>query len=730
MTKNIVFTSFYFLIASIAMFSQGSSSQIGSNIFGLSPGDQFGSPISMSADGNMVAISARNSDANGVLSGQVRIFENIAGNWIQKGSNLDGRLSGDRYGVSLALNADGSVITIGTPNADNASGENAGMASVYVYDGNDWVQIGSDLLGSEPSDFFGHYLSINDSGTIIAVGSIGGSGRVRVYENNGGNWVQQGSTVEAQSSGGYFGVAVELNAAGDIMVIGASGDHSNGNASGQAYVYGYSGTEWTQIGNSLEAEFSGDQMGSSVSINAAGNVVASSARFNPGTTFDMGHVRIYENVGGQWLQLGEDIDGENSGDKIGNIALDETGLVIGIATGNNSDNGFSAGHARVFQFISGNWIQVLADIDGDLPEDVFGSGFDMNRTANVLAGGSILNDTNGNNTGKAQIFGFIREGVPSISCPNSVIQEIDFGACTAVVTFPDATATDPEDGALPVHLIAGLPSGSEFPIGNTTVTFEATDSNGNSNTCSFTITVFEEVPPVPAVDPLDDLTAECEVATLPTPTGTDNCSATVSITNNAVLPITTQGTTVITWTYDDGNGNTTTQNQNIILQDITPPSVTCPPDLIIMAPFGATFIELESYVNSNASDNCGGVVTSVQDPVAGTQVDVGTTITVTITNTDEANNMAQCTFEITVEPGLSIDDISEETFILYPNPTSDYVKISGLTDSVNYKIYSISGTVLGTGVVANNEKISVQSLSAGTYFLVLEDSQVIKIVKK
>jgi len=81
-------------------------------------------------------------------------------------------------------------------------------------------------------------------------------------------------------------------------------------------------------------------------------------------------------------------------------------------------------------------------------------------------------------------------------------------------------------------------------------------------------------------------------------------------------------------------------------------------------------------------------------------------------------------------PPLSTDDFDAVTIVAHPNPTSDYVKISGLTDSVNYKIYSISGTVLGTGVVANNEKISVQYLSAGTYFLVLDDSKVIKIVKK
>jgi len=92
-----------------------------------------------------------------------------------------------------------------------------------------------------------------------------------------------------------------------------------------------------------------------------------------------------------------------------------------------------------------------------------------------------------------------------------------------------------------------------------------------------------------------------------------------------------------------------------------------------------------------------------------------------------AENFKISMFEL---PPLSIEDFNVENISALPNPTSDFVEISGLTEPVNYTIYNISGAVLGKGIVANNEKISVQYLSAGTYFLVLDDSKVIKIVKK
>ncbi|WP_405377001.1 HYR domain-containing protein [Nonlabens sp. Asnod3-A02] len=147
---------------------------------------------------------------------------------------------------------------------------------------------------------------------------------------------------------------------------------------------------------------------------------------------------------------------------------------------------------------------------------------------------------------------------------------------------------------------AGLASGSTFPVGTTTNTFSVTDAGGNTSTCSFDVVVTDSEAPVADATALTDVTAECEVTSLTAPTATDNCTATVTVTNDATLPISTQGTTVVTWTYDDGNGNTSTQTQNVIIDDVTAPVVTCPSDVLITCSDSAVV----NYVLPTVTDNC------------------------------------------------------------------------------------------------------------------------------
>ncbi|MDO6792572.1 gliding motility-associated C-terminal domain-containing protein, partial [Tamlana sp. 1_MG-2023] len=71
-------------------------------------------------------------------------------------------------------------------------------------------------------------------------------------------------------------------------------------------------------------------------------------------------------------------------------------------------------------------------------------------------------------------------------------QTVDSGLSTAVVTFTSPVGTD-NCAVDTTTQIAGLPSGSAFPIGSTTVTFEVRDISGNTATCSFNITVEAEV---------------------------------------------------------------------------------------------------------------------------------------------------------------------------------------------------------------------------------------------
>ncbi|MCB9213498.1 MAG: HYR domain-containing protein [Alteromonas sp.] len=115
---------------------------------------------------------------------------------------------------------------------------------------------------------------------------------------------------------------------------------------------------------------------------------------------------------------------------------------------------------------------------------------------------------------------------PVIACAMDVVVNNDPGVCGAAVSFPDALATD-ACGIASVIQTMGATSGSTFPIGTTTIEFTATDNGGNTNTCSFTITVNDVEDPTitcGADVSVDNDSGVCGAnVAVPPPTAMDNC---------------------------------------------------------------------------------------------------------------------------------------------------------------------------------------------------------------
>ncbi|MBW2939095.1 HYR domain-containing protein, partial [Aureisphaera sp. CAU 1614] len=99
---------------------------------------------------------------------------------------------------------------------------------------------------------------------------------------------------------------------------------------------------------------------------------------------------------------------------------------------------------------------------------------------------------------------------PVMACPADIMANTDAGQCSAVVTYADASAIDACGIASVVQTSPDplvLSSGDAFPVGTTTVTFTATDVNGNTSTCSFDIIVEDNEDPVIACQ---DITVELD----------------------------------------------------------------------------------------------------------------------------------------------------------------------------------------------------------------------------
>ena len=104
--------------------------QIGHDIDGEAAYDYSGSSVSLSSDGSIVAIGAKENDGNGTESGHVRIYQNISGTWTQIGDDIDGEAARDYSGSSVSLSSDGSVVAIGAYGNDG-NGSDSGHVRIY-----------------------------------------------------------------------------------------------------------------------------------------------------------------------------------------------------------------------------------------------------------------------------------------------------------------------------------------------------------------------------------------------------------------------------------------------------------------------------------------------------------------------------------------------------------------------------------------------------------------------
>src|SRR5207244_6892674 len=93
------------------------------------------------------------------------------------------------------------------------------------------------------------------------------------------------------------------------------------------------------------------------------------------------------------------------------------------------------------------------------------------------------NDAHSNTGSANQLVTVIDNTPPTISCQANIIADFDPAVNGAVVTYTAPVGTD--NCPSTTTQIAGLPSGSTFPVGTTTNTFKVTDGAGLTATCSF-----------------------------------------------------------------------------------------------------------------------------------------------------------------------------------------------------------------------------------------------------
>ena len=384
--------------------------QLGIDLYGEAGGDKSGWSVSLSADSKTVAIGASGNNENGTDSGHVRVYNFNGTGWVQKGGNIIGEFADDQSGYSVSLNDNGTIVAIGAIYNDG-TGSNSGHVRVYNFNNGSWDQLGADIDGEIAGDQSGYSVSLSDDGTTVAIGAKynGGngysSGHVRVYELNDTNWVQKGTDIDGEAVDDWSGSSVSLSADGTTVAIGATGNDENGTNSGHVRVYNFNGTGWVQKGGNIDGKSEYDWSGWSVSLSENGTIVAIGAIINDDSGTNSGHVRVYEFDGTDWSQLGMNISGENAGDQSGtSVSLSVDGKTVAIGA-IGIPNGSNSGHVRVYEFDGTGWSQLGMNISGENAGDQSGYSVSLSADGKTVAIGAIFNDNeNGTGSGHVRVY--------------------------------------------------------------------------------------------------------------------------------------------------------------------------------------------------------------------------------------------------------------------------------------------------------------------------------------
>jgi hypothetical protein len=197
--------------------------------------------VSISRDGNIIAVgSSKNSDVD-EFSGRVRVFNYLNNSWLLRGGILSGSGNYEQFGSSVDLSEDGNTLAVGSV----GSGDSTGKVGVFKYDVDatgQWVQVGADIVGPGKNSYFGASIAISstDDSTILAIGAYGdydskGSASVYHFGVNGG-WVQVGESIVGSGDSHFLGASVALSSDGKKMIVGSPMSGHIGLFSGSASI--------------------------------------------------------------------------------------------------------------------------------------------------------------------------------------------------------------------------------------------------------------------------------------------------------------------------------------------------------------------------------------------------------------------------------------------------------------------------------------------------------------
>jgi hypothetical protein len=307
----------------------------------------------MSLDGSVVAVGwpLHNIDDVNTTIGLVEIYrfkESLS--WERQGDSLFGKASGDMFGASLSLSEDGNTLAVG------AAG-NGGYTEVYVLDSDGWNQQGGTVTSLDHElDAFS--VSLSNDGATLAVGGIpdANDGAVaQVFHLVSGEWEKRGSAIGGRVHIGETIYLADLSGDGSTIVVSnyyttEARENTGLGLDVRAFIWSADTDNWEPLGQNMHSGNMAEKSGYFVSLSDDGRTIAMG---DPGARVVgqgavSGHAHFFAFKGGEWLQLGPNYEGEAAGDQFGYaVALSGNGDYLVASAPYNRASGEERGRVMV-----------------------------------------------------------------------------------------------------------------------------------------------------------------------------------------------------------------------------------------------------------------------------------------------------------------------------------------------------------------------------------------------
>jgi len=249
--------------------------------------DNFGSCLTLTPDGNTCIVGANSEDTGGSGSGTVYVFTRSGETWTQQQKiKASDATQGDNFGSSISVSKDGNTFVVGARLEDGVTSD-SGSAYIFTKSGDTWTQQSKLLPGVQINAHFGESCDISDDGNTCIVGAprqsfeATASGTAYVFTRSGETWtLQQRLFVNDPEPGDFLGISCAISSDGNTCIVGARDKNNGGTNAGAAYVFTRSGETWTLLEPlyAYDAE-PNDNFGISCTISDDGKTCIVGARF-------------------------------------------------------------------------------------------------------------------------------------------------------------------------------------------------------------------------------------------------------------------------------------------------------------------------------------------------------------------------------------------------------------------------------------------------------------------